>query len=152
MQNGLGPQRLHGIDLDSGRGSRHDDQRPNPQLFGGQGDALRMVTRRCSNHTRLSSGFTETGDFVIGAPQLEREYRLQILALDVNRVTQPATEPCRIIQRAFDRHVIDAGAQNALNIFGQEHGFIRGSESTAAGSIRTWRERQAHVIIDQFVP
>ena len=56
-------------------------------------------------------------DLVVGAPDLEREDRLQVLALLQHRPTEPYGEPGQGIERRLDRHVIDAGGEDATESF-----------------------------------
>ena len=61
---------------------------------------------------RARSGLGEVRDAVVGAPQLEAEDRLQILALEQDRAAQPARQPRRRIERGLAAHVVDAAAQD----------------------------------------
>src|SRR5204863_2868021 len=63
----------------------------------------------------------KAGHLVIGAAQLEREDRLQVLALEENGVAQPLGQGARRLERRLARHVVDARFQDALEIIGALH-------------------------------
>ena len=88
--------RLH---LDVRRRLRHHNDRRNAASFRGQRYALRMIAGRSAHDAALRGGFRQVRNPVIGAPQLERKHRLQILALQHHAVAEPARQARRLVQR-----------------------------------------------------
>lgn len=83
--DGGAPEGAHGVDLDLRRGQRHDDDRLDVVLGGGEGHALRVVPRGAGHDAALQVRGRGGHDFVVGPPQLEGEDGLQVLALCVWR-------------------------------------------------------------------
>ena len=142
-QNGLGTQSPNRFDFDARGGLWHHDARAGPKLLGRQRNALGMITRRCGNHPPGELLRAQVHHSVIGAPKLEGKDRLQILALEKNRVFEALTQNGRKIQRALDGDVIDAGSENALNGSGENHGSFKNLD----WQIMPWRDRRGHAII-----
>ena len=78
--------RLDRVDLDRRRGGRHHDQRTAAQPAGRQRDALRMVAGRGADHAALELLGRQVGHLVVRAAQLEAEYALHVLALEINAI------------------------------------------------------------------
>src|SRR6266700_3920759 len=53
-------------------------------------------------------------DLVVGAAELETEDRLQVLALEEHRVTEPARETGRGVERGLTRDVVDAARKDVV--------------------------------------
>src|SRR5262249_59516875 len=107
MQAHLRAARAYRIDLDAWRGHRHDDGGAAAQALGGKRDALRVVAGARGNDAAREARARQSRHLVVGAAQLEREYRLEILALDEQAVLQPLREGPRRLERRFPRHVVD---------------------------------------------
>jgi hypothetical protein len=75
-----------------------------------------MVAGAGGDHALLQPRGRQPGHFVIRAAQLEREYRLQILALEEQAVLQALGERGRKLERRFARHVVHPRLQDALEI------------------------------------
>ena len=76
------------LNLDGRCCSRHYDQRLDPQLARRQCHALGVVPGRCGNDTAGAIFFRQPRNLVIGTAQLERMYRLQVLALHPDTVAK----------------------------------------------------------------
>src|SRR5262249_9536376 len=87
-------------------------------------DALRMVAGRRANYAPLQGIGRKARDLVVGAPDLEREDRLQILALEPHRIAEALRQPRHPIEWALDRHIIDAGGEDVLQLVA--HGKLSG--------------------------
>ena len=61
-------------------------------------------------------GLGQMRDLVVCAAHLEREHRLQILALEQHGVAQAAAQARSVFERRLDRDVIHAGLENAFEI------------------------------------
>ena len=72
--------------LDFGRRKRHYDRGRDPELAGGQRDALRVVARRARDDARLHLLAREVDEFVVRAANLEGEDWLQVFALQPDLV------------------------------------------------------------------
>ena len=118
MENHVTTQGTHGAHFHLGCGAWHHDHGPTAKPLGTQGDALGMVPGTGGNHTALELVSAELRHAVVGAAQLEREHRLEILTLQPDRVVQPAAQIGCGIQRGFPRHVVDAGTQDPLQVVG----------------------------------
>ena len=70
---------LDRVDLDLGRRHRHHDRGARTQLLGRKRDPLRMVSRRCGDHTVPKRSRGESRHLVVRAAELEREDGLEIL-------------------------------------------------------------------------
>src|SRR5262249_49715672 len=64
-------------------------------------------------------------DFVIGAAQLERENRLQILALQPDFASGPRREQRRGIERRLYGDIVNPGGENFLDIVLQHSSVLR---------------------------
>ena len=78
--------------------------------------ALRVVAGRGADHAALRGRVVQRGDLVVGAAQLEREDRLQVLALEQDVVAQPARQPAGRLERGLDRDVVDARLEDAFDV------------------------------------
>jgi hypothetical protein len=94
----------HGIDLDGRRGARHHDAARDAELAGREGDALGVIAGRGGHHTGGAFGGIQPADAVVGAPDLEREHRRQILAFDEDRSAEPGREKRRGVEAGGLRH------------------------------------------------
>ena len=95
VQHDLGAEGADGVDLERGRGHRHDDQRPAAELARGERDALGMVAGRGADHAARQLLRREVRHLVVGAAQLEAEHRLRVLALEQHLVAEPGREARR---------------------------------------------------------
>src|ERR1700730_5371618 len=103
----LGAEIDHRLDLDGRGGLRNDDRRRN---------SLRVIAGRGAHHTAPRTRFRQVGDAVVRAAQLEREHRLQILALQQHLVAEPPRQARRLLQRGFDGDVVDARLEDSLYV------------------------------------
>ncbi len=106
----------HGLDLDVRRGLRHHDHRGDAPALRGQRDALRVVARRRADHAALRRLIVEVRDLVVGPAQLEREDRLQVLALEEDGIAEPPAEAWRGLERGFDGDVVYARLEDAFDV------------------------------------
>jgi hypothetical protein len=74
-----------------------------------------VITPRCA------LGRASLGDLVVGAAQLEREHRLQILALEQDAVAEARRQLRRLVDGRLDRDIVDARLEDALDV-GLRHG------------------------------
>ncbi|MNS88116.1 hypothetical protein D3C72_1220800 [compost metagenome] len=115
VQDDVSAERLDRRHLDARRGGRHDDGRGRAAFRRRQRHALRVIARRGADDAARQLGLAQGGDLVVGAANLEREDRLQVLALQQGRAVQPRRQPLQRVQRGFLGHVIDAGGQDAAD-------------------------------------
>ena len=97
------------VDLDARGGAGHDDDRTQPHTGCGQCQTLGVIAGRSGDHTALAFLFAEAAQFVVGATQLEREYRLQILTLEPHTVAESLAQFSGKLQRGLNRNLIDVG-------------------------------------------
>src|SRR5205809_4535147 len=116
VQHDLRASRQHRVDLDARRGHGHHDHRPAAEALRGEGDPLRVIAGARRDHPPGEARTRQPGHLVVGAAQLEREYRLQVLALDEQAVAQAPGQPGRELERCFARHVVDASLEDPLEI------------------------------------
>ena len=116
VQHDLRAARQHRVDLDARRGHGHHDHRPAAEALRGEGDPLRVIAGARRDHAPGEARTRQPGHLVVGAAQLEREYRLQVLALDEQAVAQAPGQPGRELERRFARHVVDASLEDPLEI------------------------------------
>ena len=111
-QHHLRPEPLHRLHLDARRRLRHDDEGTNPEPARGERNPLRMIAggRRDDPTRPLLAG--ERRELVVGASELEREYRLKVLALEPDLAAEPRGELRSKLQRGLARHVVDARLQD----------------------------------------
>ena len=102
--------------LDGRRRHRHDNRGFATELLRGQRDTLRMIPRRCADHTPFQLGYRQVGHLVIRAAQLEGEHRLQVLALEQNLIAQEFRHRFTARKRTLDGNVVHTSAQDALQI------------------------------------
>ncbi len=115
VQHHLAAQALNRRHLDAGRGGRHDDGRRRAALRRRQRHSLRMIARRGADDAARQFGLAQGRDPVVGAADLEREDRLQILALQQGGATDPGRQPLQRVEGGLLGHVIDAGGQDAAD-------------------------------------
>jgi hypothetical protein len=115
-QHDLRAARRHRVDLDARRGHRHDDHRAAAELLCGERHPLRMVTGARRDHALLQPRRRQPRHFVIRAAQLEREYRLQVLALEEQPVSHALGKRGRELERRFARHVVHPRFQDPFEI------------------------------------
>ncbi len=111
VQHHVGAAALHGFDFYLRGGGGHHDGGFALQALRRQRHPLGMVAGGSRDHPALERCGRKLHHLVVGPAQLEREYRLQILALEHDRVADAARQVGREFQRAFDRHVVDAGGE-----------------------------------------
>jgi hypothetical protein len=107
---------LHRVDLDLWRRRRHHDHGADAELLRRQRHALGVVAGRGADHAALALRRRQVGDLVVGAAQLEAEYRLHVLALEQYPVAAARRQDGRQLQRRFDGHVIDAGVEDFFEV------------------------------------
>ena len=81
MQHHFTTQSLNRVDLELGRGQRHDDDGTRAQFGRAHGHSLRMVAGRRANHALRQLLSAQVGHLVVGATQLETEDGLLVFAL-----------------------------------------------------------------------
>ncbi len=113
-ENHLGSHGLDGLDLDLGCRLRHDDDGLEVEVSGGVGHTLGMVAGAGGDDSPGPLLGREVGNAVVGAPQLEAEDRLQILALEEDVLTQSAGEMGSSFERGLPGHVVDTAGQNVV--------------------------------------
>ncbi|KAK0350862.1 hypothetical protein LTR94_027294, partial [Friedmanniomyces endolithicus] len=115
VQHDLAAQPLNRRHLDARRGGRHDDGRRRSAFGRRQRHPLRVIARRGADDAARQFGLREGRDPVVGAADLEREDRLQILALQQGGAPDPRRQPLQRVERGLLGHVIDAGGQDAAD-------------------------------------
>ena len=113
-QHHLRAQLAHGLDLDLGGGLRHDDHGADPEVAGGERDALRVVARTRRHHAPRAFLHAQVRDAVVRAADLVAEHGLEVLALQEHGVAEAAGEARRRLQRRLPRDVIDAAGEDVV--------------------------------------
>ncbi|CAJ6434725.1 Uncharacterised protein [Burkholderia pseudomallei] len=129
--DGRSAVRAHRVDLHLRRRHRHDDHRLHVHPRGRERDALRMVARRRGDHPARERVGRDVRHLVVRAAQLEREHRLVVLALQVDRVAQPCGQVVRAFELGFERDVVHPGGQDFLQIIVGGHEEARKSVDAA---------------------
>jgi hypothetical protein len=119
-------QGAHGIDLDARRIAAHHDGGPESELARRQGDTLRVIPGRRGDDAAGTLGLGQLRDLVIGAANLEREDRLQVLALEQHRAAAAPRQARRRLQWRLDRDIVDARGQDFLDVALQHDGDCAG--------------------------
>jgi hypothetical protein len=114
--------RLDRRDLDLGRGDRHHDGGAAAEPPGGERHALRVVAGGSGDDAALQRRRGELRHLVVGAAQLEREHRLQVLALEQDARAGARGKLRRGLERRLDRDVVDARGEYALQVVVLFHG------------------------------
>jgi len=106
----------HRLHLDVRRRPRHHDHRRDAAPSSRERDALRVVASRRTDHAALALGRAEADDLVVGAAQLEREHRLEVLALEQDAIAETRRELRRLVDGALDGDIVDARVEDALDV------------------------------------
>ncbi|MNN45548.1 hypothetical protein D3C81_1598910 [compost metagenome] len=93
VQHHVSAQGLDRRHLDARRGGRHDDGRGRAAFRRRQRHALRVIARRGADDAARQLSLAQVGDTVVSAANLEREHRLQVLALQQDRAIQSRRKP-----------------------------------------------------------
>jgi hypothetical protein len=93
------PQASHRLHLDRRRRARHHDAAAQPEAHRAGGDALGMVSGGGGDHAGASRRLVERCDRVVGATELEREHRGQVLALEPHVTAEARAERGGAIER-----------------------------------------------------
>ncbi len=105
--------RLH---LDVRGGLRHHDGGPDTEFLRGQRDTLRMIAGGGADDAALEGLLRQAHHLVVGAAQLERKHRLQVLALEAHGHTEPLRQPRHGVERALDGDVVDARGEDVADV------------------------------------
>ena len=116
VQDHLAAEVDHRLHFDARRGLRHHDRRRDAAALGSECDALRMVAGRGADHAAPGDGLGQMRDLVVRAAHLEREHRLQVLALEQHGIAESAAQARRIFERRLDRDVVHARLEDAFEI------------------------------------
>jgi hypothetical protein len=76
---------------------------------------LRVIAGRGADDAPGQFVLRQAGDLVVGAADLERKHRLQVLALQQHGPVEPGRQAAQRIKRGLLRHVIDAGGEDAAD-------------------------------------
>ncbi len=133
----VGPEGLHGVDLDLGGGLGHDDQRVQPQVPGGVGDPLSVVARTGGDYPFRHGLGRQTHHLVVGAADLEAEDRLKVFALEQHPVVDALGQTSRRLERGFDGDVVDpTGEDGSDDLVETAHRISRSGPSRRARPAR----------------
>ena len=80
-----------------------------------------MIACRAANNPLCQFRTSQRRKFVIGAPQLERKYGLQILPLHQDPVADASGQVVRKLKRRYRRNVVNGGLVNELGVLGEVH-------------------------------
>ncbi|CAB3640354.1 hypothetical protein LMG27174_00469 [Paraburkholderia rhynchosiae] len=133
--DGRAAMRAHRIDLDLGRGHRHHDDRLHAHARRRQRDALRMIARRRGDYAALQRFQRNMRHLVVRAAHLEREHRLVVLALQIDRIAQTRRQLRRAFEFGLAGHVIDARGEGFLQVVVGGH---------AGGAMRCGRRKSVN--------
>ena len=125
----LAPVVPHAVDLELGRGGRHEDGAAHPQPLAAVGDALRVVARARSHHTPPLLLLAQVPKSSGRPPDLEAADRLQVLPLEVDVGPVLGGEVGRPLQRrvlddllVLAVGLVDAGRRDHLALsVGRNH-------------------------------
>jgi hypothetical protein len=106
----------HRLHLDGGSRLRHHDHRRDAAATRSERHALRMVAGRGADHAPFGHGLGEVDDLVVGAAQLEREDRLQVLALEEDAIAEAPRQARSTLERGLDGDVVDARLEDAFDV------------------------------------
>ncbi len=98
VQHHLAAEVAHGAHLDGRRSQRHHDGRGDAAALRRQRHALRMIAGRGADDPALCHRIGQVRDLVVGTAQLEREHRLQVLALEQHGVADAPGQAWRGLQ------------------------------------------------------
>ena len=116
MEHDLRSGRPHRIDLDARCRHRHDDDGVAPQPVRREGHALRVVAGRGGHDPCRQRRRGQLRHLVVGAADLEREDRVQILALEQHLVPQARAQSRGGIERRLRDDVVDRGGEDAFEV------------------------------------
>ena len=128
VQHDLATEVEHRLHLDARRGLRHHDDRRYAAPPARQRHALRVVASGGADDAPSRHRVRQVRDLVVRAAQLEREDRLQVLALEQDAVVQPTRQPRRFLERRFDRDLVDTGFQDPFDV-----AFLHGHSAGTGG-------------------
>ncbi len=142
VQRHLAAEVEHRLHLDRRRRLRHHDDRRDAAAARRERDALCVVAGGRADHAAPGDGVGEVGDLVVGAAQLEREDRLQVLALEQDAVAEAPRQPRGRLEGRLDGDVVDARLEDAFDV-ALLHGKpgCRGAWPTLAGKRTAQRAR-----------
>jgi hypothetical protein len=106
----------HRAYLDLRRGLGHHDHRLDSQLLGGQGHTLGVVAGGGADYPLGLLLLGQMGNPVVGAANLEGKHRLKIFPLEQNVIAKALGQAAGFSEGCFDRHVVDAGIEDLLDI------------------------------------
>ena len=99
VQHHFRAARRHGVHLDLRRRHRHHDHRAAAEFLRGERHALCVVAGAGGDDAARELRARQVDHLVVGAAQLEREHRLQVLALEQQPVVQSPGQRGRELQR-----------------------------------------------------
>ena len=112
------------VDLDLRRRHRHHDRRLGAEPLRRERHALGVVAGRGGDDPAPERGRRQARHLVVRAAELEREDRLEVLALQEQPVAEPLGEERRLLQRRLDRDVVDVRVEDRLQVVGLACGAI----------------------------
>ncbi len=101
-----------------------------------QGHTLCVIARRSGNHAAFQRFCRNMRHLVVGAAHLEREHRLVVFALQVNRIAQPCRQVRRMFELGLAGDVIDACGEGFLQVVVGSH---------ASGAVRFVRRERTMI-------
>jgi hypothetical protein len=146
VQHGDRAARLDRRDLQLRRGNRHHDDCPASQPARRQCDALRVIAGRRCDYPARQLGGAQVDHLVVGTSQLEREHRLDVLALDQHVVAEPLRQVRGRLEGRLLRHVIDAGVEDALQVVDRHRVNMSGKKRSGVPIVATRRGWPAELI------
>ena len=121
VQDDVPTEPRDGVGFDSRRRGGHDDDGSQTQRGRRERHALGVIARRRADHAVAAHVLVEVGDLVVRAPDLEREDRLQVLALQQHVVADLLGQQIHPLEGSLPGHVVDVRPKNPLQI-GLRHG------------------------------
>ena len=129
-------QLADGVDLDIWRDVGHGHGGINSKMACGQGYPLSMIAGRGAYHASLLLFLSQRFQSGIGATQLERKNRLEILALEVHLDAQPFRKGIEVLQGSLTHEIIQPAMQDPGNMTIEQRLALIGSGVDKGGTGR----------------
>ena len=112
----LRPEPFDRLHLDARCRFRHDDEGAHSQPARGERHALRVIAGGGRDDPLRAFRRGERRELVVGASNLEREYRLKVLALEPDFAAEPGGELRGQLQRRLAGHVVDTRLEDLRDV------------------------------------
>ena len=114
VQDDLAAEIRDGAHFDVRSRQRHHDHGIDAARARAERDALRVVARGRADHAARGRDRRQLRDFVVCTANFERKDRLEVFPLEIHAVLQSARQPRCVLERRFDRNVVNLGFQGSF--------------------------------------